>query len=252
MAKAVDGGVGRLVGILIGAALLAGCGGTSSNVSSGASTASSSSSSSSSTSTSTATTLIALSSADYTATPSSSAVVTINRAGGATGSATVAYSTVNGTATAGVDYVATSGSVTWQDGDSSPKTVSVPVTSKAGGKSFSFSLTSVEGQADFGSPASATVTVANLPADTDDTVTLSWTAPTQNTNGTALTNLAGYDIHYGTSPTAMTQEISIKGVGNQTYVISDLTEGTWYFEILSVNSSGVESNPSGIVSTTIG
>jgi hypothetical protein len=29
--------------------------------------------------------------------------------------------------------------------------------------------------------------------------TLSWTAPTENTDGTTLANLAGYRIRYGTS-----------------------------------------------------
>jgi hypothetical protein len=80
---------------------------------------------------------------------------------------------------------------------------------------------------------------------------LSWAAPTENTDGSALTNLAGYDIYYGTSANAMTQKVNINTVGMLTYVISNLSAGTWYFEILAVNSQGVESNPSGVVSTTL-
>lgn len=90
-----------------------------------------------------------------------------------------------------------------------------------------------------------------LPSNSTSAVTLSWAAPTENTDGSALTNLAGFDIYYGSTATAMTQKISISTVGMLTYVITDLSAGTWYFEVLAVNASGVESNPSGVVSTTI-
>jgi hypothetical protein len=89
------------------------------------------------------------------------------------------------------------------------------------------------------------------PIGTSDTVTLLWSAPSENINGTALTNLAGYEIYYGTSLTAMTNKITINTVGMQTYVISNLYSGTWYFEVIAVNASGIESNPSAIVSTII-
>jgi len=88
-------------------------------------------------------------------------------------------------------------------------------------------------------------------ASTTGSASLSWSAPTQNTDGTALTNLAGYDIYYGTSATAMTQKVTITTAGLQTYVISNLSSGKWYFEVIAVNSTGVESNPSGAVSMTI-
>jgi hypothetical protein len=80
---------------------------------------------------------------------------------------------------------------------------------------------------------------------------LSWVAPTENTSGSALTNLAGYNIYYGTSPTAMTTKIGISTVGMLVYVITDLTPGTWYFSITSVNASGQESTPSATVSTQV-
>jgi hypothetical protein len=82
-------------------------------------------------------------------------------------------------------------------------------------------------------------------------VTLSWSAPTENTNGSALTNLAGYSIYYGTSSTAMTNMISINTVGMLTYVVSELTPGTWYFAVVAVSDSGMESNPSTTVEKTI-
>ncbi len=82
-------------------------------------------------------------------------------------------------------------------------------------------------------------------------MTLSWSAPTENTDGSALTNLTGYDIYYGTSASSMTQKITISTVGMLTYVVSNLASGTWYFQVESVNAAGVDSSPSTTVSTTI-
>jgi hypothetical protein len=82
--------------------------------------------------------------------------------------------------------------------------------------------------------------------------TLSWQAPTTNTDGAALTDLSGYRIYYGMNPDDLTQTVQLTGVGLQTYVIDDLGTGTWYFAIQAVTSTGVESALSAIVSKTIG
>lgn len=81
--------------------------------------------------------------------------------------------------------------------------------------------------------------------------TLSWEAPTSNTNGTALTDLAGYRIYYGSSATDLSQNVQLKGVGVQTYVFDNLHAGTWYFAVMAVTSTGIESALSNRVSTTI-
>jgi hypothetical protein len=162
----------------------------------------------------------------------------------------VGFTTVDGTATAGADYTATSGTVTWQDGDASPKSVIVTVTAQAAGKNFDISLTSIDGSASFGAPSSAVIDI-EAASSANGAVTLSWTAPTTNTNGSALTNLAGFDIHFGNSADAMTNKITIGSVGVLSYVINNLTSGTWYFEVFAVNSAGVQSGPSSLVRTTI-
>ena len=82
-------------------------------------------------------------------------------------------------------------------------------------------------------------------------LTLSWSAPTENTNGSALTNLAGYIIYYGTSASAMTQTIDINTVGVLNYVVDNLSAGSWYFQIVAVNAAGEQSSPSAIVSASI-
>jgi hypothetical protein len=83
------------------------------------------------------------------------------------------------------------------------------------------------------------------------TVTLSWLPPTTNTNGTALTNLAGYKIYYGTSPSSLTHSVQITNPGIADYVIDNLSPATWYFSLVSYNSANVESPLSAIVSKTI-
>jgi len=81
--------------------------------------------------------------------------------------------------------------------------------------------------------------------------TLSWTAPTQNTDGTSLTNLAGYWIYYGTSASAMTQSVQIANPGIATYVVDNLSPGTWYFSVAAYTATNVQSAPSAIGSKTV-
>jgi len=82
--------------------------------------------------------------------------------------------------------------------------------------------------------------------------TLTWMPPTENTNGTPLTNLAGYQIYYGTSATVMSQSVKIANPGIVTYVVSNLSPGTWYFSVKAYTSTSVESGTSVVVSKTIG
>ncbi|MFO1393219.1 MAG: putative Ig domain-containing protein [Steroidobacteraceae bacterium] len=81
--------------------------------------------------------------------------------------------------------------------------------------------------------------------------TLSWVAPTQNADGSALTNLAGYKVRYGQSTGAMTQTVDIASPSITTATIQNLTAGTWYFSVAAYTNTGVESPPAGPVSKTI-
>ena len=56
------------------------------------------------------------------------ATITVSRSGGSVGAVTVDYATADGTATAGSDYTASSGTLSWTSGDSADKTFSVAVT----------------------------------------------------------------------------------------------------------------------------
>lgn len=88
-------------------------------------------------------------------------------------------------------------------------------------------------------------------ASSSGAATLSWTAPTQNTDGSALTNLAGYRIYYGTSSAALTQVVQVSGVGMSSYVVDNLAPSTYYFTIRAYTSGGAESSNSNVVSKIV-
>lgn len=81
--------------------------------------------------------------------------------------------------------------------------------------------------------------------------TLSWTAPTQRTDGSALTNLGGYRIYFGTSSAALTRQASVTNPSLTTYVVDGLSAGTWYFAATAVDANGVESARTSTVSVTL-
>ncbi len=81
--------------------------------------------------------------------------------------------------------------------------------------------------------------------------TLSWTAPTENTDGSTLSNLAGYRIRYGTSASSLTQTIVIDNASVTTYVVEDLAPATWYFAVTAVSSTGTESVNSNVATKSI-
>jgi hypothetical protein len=84
-----------------------------------------------------------------------------------------------------------------------------------------------------------------------NSASLSWAPPTQNTNGSALTDLAGYTVYYGTSSTDMTQTIQLTNPSLTSYVISNLPSGTYYFSIVAYASDGTQSAQSNLGSKTI-
>jgi hypothetical protein len=93
--------------------------------------------------------------------------------------------------------------------------------------------------------------VSPPPKPSTGTATLDWTPPTQNSDGSVLTNLAGYTVYYGTSPDSLTQSVKVSNPGLTAYTLSNLQAGTWYFAVTSYSSAGVESTRSGVISAKI-
>jgi hypothetical protein len=101
-------------------------------------------------------------------------------------------------------------------------------------------------------------TTASLPAFSiavsevsNGSATLTWTAPTRNSDGSTLSNLAGYRIVHGTSASALNRTIQVSNPGLTTYVVSNLSAGTHYFAVRAYTSSGSESSNSSVASKTI-
>ncbi len=104
---------------------------------------------------------------------SGSFVVRLQRTGGYAGAVSVQYATRDGTATAGGDYQATSGTLNWPAGDTTERTLSVSVNSDSaseGDETFSIQLSNAGGNAAIDGVDSFQVTLANdAPAVTPTT-----------------------------------------------------------------------------------
>lgn len=113
------------------------------------------------------------------------AAVTIDRIGGASGVITVDYSTSNGTATAGQDYTASSGTVTFLNGDVS-KTIFIPITNDTTdepAETFNVTLGNPGGGAFIGSPSTHVVTIND--DDPPPTVSISDVSVLEGNQGTS-------------------------------------------------------------------
>ena len=115
-------------------------------------------------------------------------------------------------------------------------------------------LTGTPGDADIGTYSNVTITVSDggpnvslqpfsitVQAISLGSVTLSWNAPTQNEDGSTLTDLAGYRIYWGTDPGIYTDFVTIENPSVTTYVVDNLAAGEYEFAAKSFNASGVES-----------
>jgi hypothetical protein len=106
-----------------------------------------------------------------------------------------------------------------------------------------------DGQAS-GSLAPFAVAVTNPPATTGS-ATVSLTPPTQDTDGSALTDLAGTNIYYGTSPSGLSQTVQVPGTAPSSYTVNNLASGTWYFAAVAYTTGGTQSAMSAVVSKAI-
>jgi hypothetical protein len=153
----------------------------------------------------------------------------------------------------------------------------LPTTTNPGGGTLAFSITYMPAWASFnkvtgaltGTPSSsqvgtysdilvsvtngvATASLAPFSINvTTGSASLGWTAPTKNTDGTALTNLAGYTIHYGTSAGALTQTVQLAIPGATSYVVSNLSAGVYYFAVSAYSAAGTQSANSSVSSKSI-
>jgi len=71
-------------------------------------------------------------------------------------------------------------------------------------------------------------------------VTIGWDPPTDNVDGSPLTDLAGYRVYYGRSPELLSGRLEIANAGATMAVIENLAPATWYFSVAAYTSGNVE------------
>jgi len=102
---------------------------------------------------------------------------------------------------------------------------------------------------------SASLTAFNLAVVaapvTTGSATLTWVAPTVNSDGTPLNDLAGYVIRYGTSASSYSSNLRVTDPTLQSYTVSNLPSGTYYFAVAAIDTSDNTSADSNQVSKTI-
>lgn len=92
------------------------------------------------------------------------------------------------------------------------------------------------------------IIITVVPENDKYSAELRWTAPTENNNGSELTNLAGYRIHYGRSTTDLSSLILVNEPQTTSYNINNLDpNNSYYFCVSAYNSVGLESECSDIV-----
>ena len=93
----------------------------------------------------------------------------------------------------------------------------------------------------------------SLSNPSDKSITLSWSRPRRNSDGSSLTDLAGYTLHYGTSSQDYTGSIEITSPMQTSYVINDSTfpPGKYYFAVSAYTTQQVSSSLSVEVSVAL-
>lgn len=118
-----------------------------------------------------------------------STTVMVSRAGGSDGAVTVDYAVSGGTATSGIDYQATSGTLMWANGDATNKSFVIPVTDDAdveGDETANIVLSAPGGGAALGNPSSAQLTIVENDIAMPGAIALTSAAYSVSETGTSI------------------------------------------------------------------
>jgi hypothetical protein len=91
----------------------------------------------------------------------------------------------------------------------------------------------------------------NVVGQSNGTAVINWTPPTQNSDGSALTNLDGFYVSYGRTADLLDQRVDVTNEGLTTYTVSNLASGTWYFAVSAYSTTGGTSEMSNLASKSI-
>jgi plastocyanin len=178
------------------------------------------------------------------------ATIVVERSGGQGGAVSVHYATADGTATAGVDYTAASGTLSWADGDAADRTFMVPITNRhltGPSKTVNLALSSPAGGATLGSPASAVLTILENTGPGPGTPPAAPTGLTAASQSTSAIQLSWSEASSGVSEFHVEeqvlggafQEVDTVAGGATTDLVSGLAAATFYnFRVRAANGSG--------------
>lgn len=104
-----------------------------------------------------------------------------------------------------------------------------------------------------GSSSSGSSPPGVIPPPSAGAVTLEWTPPTTNNDGSTLVDLAGYKIYQSqtNSYAALQLVTTLTNPGLASYMVEGLAAGTYYFSVTAYNSSNSESDYSNLISMTV-
>lgn len=132
------------------------------------------------------------------------ATIIVTRTDGSNGAIGISYTTSSGTAIAGSDYTATSGTLSWANGDTSNKTFNIPIIDDAiyeGNETVNLTLSNPTGGASLGSPSTAVLTILD-----NDSATHTLTVASSNPDSGVPVQVNPNDINGdGNGPTQFTR-----------------------------------------------
>lgn len=91
----------------------------------------------------------------------------------------------------------------------------------------------------------------NVVATSAGAATLSWSPPTQNADGSSLSDLAGYRVYWGTTQGSYSNSVTVLNPGVASHMVEQLTPATYYFVVTAIDNSGNESQYSNVASKTV-
>ena len=177
----------------------------------------------------------------------------VERSDGSDGTVTVDYTTVDGTAVAGTHYAAQSGTLTWADGDSAPKTIPFTINNDNnynGYLQFSYVLSNPTGGAVLGDYNHLPVTISDndtppvpsglTAAAGSGRVTLNWNEVKD----------AYYKVYFSTIAGSFNETDSVEVSDGTSTVITGLNNGTKYYFAIKAGHNIYFSDMSNAVSAT--
>jgi hypothetical protein len=142
-------------------------------------------------------------------------------------------------------------------GDVDGDTLTFSITQQPSWASFDMSTGALTGTPDdtnIGTTTGVTVSVSDgtdtaslAPFDLEvlqiqlGTATVSWDTPTTNADGSNLTDLDGFYVHYGRASGNYTRTEPVNDEMATSVLIEDLEPGTWYFVVTAFDLAGNES-----------